>query len=163
MLVPGSAFEKMLVQFVVRFVLYIPLALVLFKVEIFLAIASMVPDPKTGFDPLFVDQLSYGDFFTPSEVLRNNPLQDLAYLFVAFAGSVYIRRYAAVKTLSVLVIIPGLLVFIAKLSGEKIEWIKNVTDYLNGRGYYLSLAPVIVGILLLSLPWIYFKLKEKEL
>lgn len=163
LLMPGSAFEKMLVQFVIRFILFIPLALLLLRVGIYLAVASMSPDPKMGFDPLFVDQFSYSELFTRSEVLRNNPFRDLAYLFFAFAGSVYFKRYALVKTLGAMVVIPGMLFLVIKLTGGQINWTKIGTDYLNGYNFYLTLAPIFIGILLLSLPWAYFKLKEKEL
>lgn len=163
LLIPGSAFEKLLVQFVVRFVFFIPLALILLKVSIFLALVAMEPNPKIGFDPLFVKDFSYRELFTRSEALRNNPLRDLAYLLVMFAGSVYFKRHAVVKTLVVLFVLPATLFLLVKFSSGQIEWMIKSSDYLNGNSYFLSLSPVFIGLLLLSLPWAYFKLKEKEL
>lgn len=162
LLTPGSAFEKLLVQFVVRFVLFIPLALILLRLGIFLAIASMLPDPKSGFDPLFVDDFSFGKFFIQSGFL-SSPLRDLGWLFLVFAGSVYFKRYAVVKTLGVTLAWPVALFLIIYLTGGEIYWAKIYTDYLNGNNFFLALAPIFMGILLCGLPWTYFKLKEKEL
>lgn len=159
LLTPGSAFEKLLVQFMVRFVLFIPLALILLKVGVYLAIASMVPDPKTGFDPLFVEEFSLNRLMT----FQNNPLRDLAYLFFVFAGSAYFRRYAVVKTMGALFFLPVSILLFVKLIGGQINWNKIILDYLNGSGFFLSLSPLFIGILLLSLPWAYFIIKEKEL
>jgi hypothetical protein len=164
LLVPGSAFEKMLVQLVVRFVLFIPLTLILLKVGVFLAILSMTPDPKTGFDPLFVDQFSYSALFMRSGSLWHNLLRDLACLFFAFAGSAYFKRYAFVKTLGAMVSFPGILFLFIKLTGGQINWTKIGMDYLYGYNFnFIPLNPLLIGLLLLSLPWAYFKLKEKEL
>jgi hypothetical protein len=163
LLMPGSVFEKMLVQFVVRIVLFIPLALVLLKFCIFLALSSMVPDPKVGFDPLFVEEFRLSEIFERLEVLKYNPLRNLAYLFLAFAGSVYFKKYALVKTLGVMLLFPGSVFIITKFTGGQINWLKAGTDYLNGYNFYFSLSPIFIGLLMMSLPWAYFKLKEKEL
>lgn len=159
LLIPGSAFEKLMVQFVVRFVIFIPLALILLKVGVYLAIASMVPDPKTGFDPLFVEDLSYSRLLT----FQNNPLRDLGYLFFVFAGSAYFKRYSVVKTMGALIFLPASVLLLVKLTGGQINWNKINSDYLNGSGFFLSLSPLFIGILLLSLPLAYFIIKEKEL
>jgi len=163
LLVPGSAFEKLLVQLVIRFVFFIPLALLLLRLGIYLAVASMVPDPKTGFDPLFVADFSYAELFSWSAVTKNNPLRDLSYLFFAFAGAVYFKRFAVVKTVGAMLFLPGMLFLIVKITGGQINWAKIGTDYLNGNSFFLTLSPFFIGLLLCCLPWVYFKLKEKEL
>jgi hypothetical protein len=163
LLLPGSAFEKMLVQFVVRFLLFIPLALLLLKLCIFLALSSMLPDPKAGFDPLFVEKFSLSEILGQFDTMKYNPLRSLAYLFFAFAGSVYFKKYALVKTLGVMVLFPGSVFIITKFTGGTIDWLKAGTEYLNGNSFYLNLSPLFIGLLLLSLPWAYYKLKEKEL
>jgi hypothetical protein len=159
LLTPGSAFEKLLVQFMVRFVIFIPLALIILKVGVFLAIFSMVPDPKTGFDPLFVEDLSFSKLFT----FQNNILRDLSYLFFAFAGSAYFKRYAVIKTMGAFIFLPVTIFLIVKLTGNQMNWNKISLDYLDGSRFFLSLAPLCIGVLLLSLPWVYFNIKEKEL
>ena len=162
LLTPGSAFEKILIQFVIRFVLFIPLMLVLLRVCIFLAVATMVPDPKVGFDPLFVDDFSYRALFSSSEALKINPSRDLAYMFASFAGSAYFRRYAVVKTQLVLTLFTLALLLSFLLTGER-DWFKLGTDFLGGAGFYFALSPVAIGFFLLSLPWAYYTMKEKEL
>ena len=162
LLIPGSAFEKMLVQFVVRFVLFIPLVMLLLQIGIRLAIASMVPDPKTGFDPLFIDKFSYGPFFLSSGEFINNPIRDLAYLFVAFAGAAYFERYAVVKTQLLLALFTVTLLLSFLITGEK-DWLKSGSDFLGGAGFYFALSPVALGFFLLSFPWSYYTIKEKEL
>jgi hypothetical protein len=163
LLTPGSAFEKILVQFIVRFVLFIPLVLILLRLGIFLAIASMLPDPERGFDPLFEDNFSFSWFFIQSGFL-SSPLRYLAWLFLFFAGSVFSGRYAVIKTLGITLALPIALFLIIYLTGGKINWLKIYTDYLIGNNFFLKLiTPGFMGILLISLPWTYFKLKEKEL
>lgn len=163
LLTPGSAFEKLLVQLVVRFLFFIPLAMGLLKIGILLAIATMSPDPKSGFDPLFVAEFSYGELLAGSSGLNYNPLRNLAYLFFAFAGAVYFKRFAVVKSFVAMVALPSMLFLIIKLTGGSINWSKIATDYLNGNKFFLALSPVFIGLLLCCLPWAYFKLKEKEL
>ena len=163
LLTPGSAFEKLMVQLVVRFLFFIPLAMGLLKIGILLAIATMSPDPKSGFDPLFVADFSYRELFSLSEKLKTNPLRDLTYLFFAFAGSVYFKRYAVVKTLGVMFILPVTLFLIIMFAGGPTYSTKIVSEYLSGMNFYLTISPMFIGLLLLSLPWTYLKLKEKEL
>ena len=120
LLTPGSAFEKMLVQLVVRFVLFIPLALILLHLGTLLAIASMQPNPKSGFDPLFVDSFNFRSYFFDSGFFTLRAMRDLALLFLVFAGSVFFKKYAFVKTLAVMVGLPvGLF-----LVGGRIYWTK---------------------------------------
>ena len=169
LLTPGSAFEKMLVQFVVRFVIFIPIAMILLRIGIALAISSMWPDPKSGFDPLFVDQSNFlgysiqSRYFFLSDVFILSPLRDFAWLFVVFAGSVYFRRYAVAKTLGVTLVLPvGFLLFIS-LTNRQFIWLRFYSDFLNGNLFAYVPASIMIGFLLFSLPWAYFKLKEKEL
>jgi hypothetical protein len=136
--------------------------LLLLKVCIFLAIATMVPDPKSGFDPLFIDEFSYGTLFLSSGGFIYNPLNDLAYLFASFAGAAYFRRYAVWKTQLVLTLFTVAILLTFLFAGER-DWLKLGIDFLKGSKFYFALSPVSIGFFLLSLPWAYFKLKEKEL
>jgi hypothetical protein len=136
--------------------------MLLLRVGIYLAIASMAPDPKTGFDPLFVDEFSYGTLFFSSGGLINNPIRDLAYLFASFAGAAYFRRYAVVKTQLVLTLFTLAILLSFLLTGER-DWSKLGVEFLGGAKYYFALSPVSIGFFLMSLPWAYYKLKEKEL
>lgn len=163
LLTPGSAFEKLLVQLVVRILFFIPLAMGLIKIGILFAIATMAPDPKSGFDPLFVADFSFGELFYGSAGLNQNPLRDLAYLLFAFAGAVYFKRFAVVKSIGVMLAFPVALFLLIQLSGGNINWTRMVTDYLNGSKFFLALSPIFIGLLLCCLPWAYLKLKEKEL
>src|SRR5665647_150952 len=153
LLTPGSALEKMMIQFVVRFVLFIPLALLLLRVGIFLAVSSMLPDPKSGFDPLFVDDFSYS---APFIGLNMNSLSILALPLFAFASSVHFKRYAVAKTLGILVLFSCILLLILELSGgfNRIavipdEWIRR--RLLLGI-FYFRLSPILLGIVIMSLP-----------
>ena len=123
----------------------------------------MMPDPESGFDPLFVNDFSYRDLFTHSDFLHNSLLRNLVWLFLAFAGSVYFGRFAVIKTIGVILAFPVTLFLIVYLTGAKINWVKIYADYSNGYGFPYALAPFSIPILLLFLPWIYFKLKEKEI
>ena len=158
--VPGSiAFEANEIIGAVRFVLFIPLALILLHLGTLLAIASMQPNPKSGFDPLFVDSFNFRSYFFDSGFFTLRAMRDLALLFLVFAGSVFFKKYAFVKTLAVMVGLPvGLF-----LVGGRIYWTKIYTDFLTGYNFIAGLTPLIIGILLFSLPWTYFTLKEKEL
>jgi hypothetical protein len=160
---PGSTFEKFMVQFVVRFVLFIPLVLVLLKIAVYMAIATMFPDPKTGFDPLFVPGFNYSKLFASKVASNLNPFRDFSYLFVAFACSVYFKRNVIIKTIGVVVLLSiGLFTFVILSSGGLIH--ENFgAEFTRRYLLYANISPYINSLLFLSLPWAYFKLKEKEL
>lgn len=169
LLIPGSAFEKMMVQFVVRIILFIPIAMILLQLAVFLAVSLMLPDPKSGFDPIFVDDFS---FWKPFHGINLGfdivTLSKLVFPMIAFAGSVYFKRYAVVKTLGSMVIPLGMLLLIKKVGGVHHNVIGTGSDQLFGiildiNSFYSEFSPLFLTFVLFSLPWVYYKLREKEI
>lgn len=174
LLAPGSAFEKYMVQFVIRIVILIPVALVIFWIGVHLAKASLVPDPSRGFDPSKIKDFHFKDLFEQVPTLLDK-IAIIVSIFSAasllFAGSVYFKRFALVKTLIVsgicfFTVILSLVVFShlfnpAETHGFDIELkAYKITENL----YNTQLAAYLLGcfswIFFLALG--YFKLKEKE-
>jgi hypothetical protein len=174
LLAPGSTFEKLMVQFVVRIVLFIPLALCLFWISAHLAKASIFPDSRFNFNPSSIPDFHFSDLLAPVPLLRDKLVIIISIFSVAsllFAGSVYFNRFALVKTLIVTGITIGMVVlafvlfshifYPAETHGFHIELkTYQITENLKNTQLFIYL----VG----SLSWIfflvfgYFKLKEKE-
>lgn len=174
LLSPGSTFEKFMVQFVIRIIIFIPLALIIFWIGTHLAKVSQIPDPEHGFDPSRIPYFHFSDLFNAIPTLRDRIVILVSIFSVAsvlFAGSVYFNRFALVKTL----IISGICIFAVVVSfvilshlfypaethGFRIQLkTYKVTETL----YNVQLAAYLLG----CLSWIfflvlgYFKLKEKE-
>lgn len=172
LLSPGSTFEKFLVQFVIRILLFIPLSLFIYWVGAHLAKASMVADPVTGFDPFFIPDFSFSDSF--NHLITRDHLAIIFSIFsvttLFFAGSVYFKRFALFKTLVVFLVICGTVLstfvllshiyYPLSTSGFNIA-LKSypVDDVWTNIQYFFA----FVGLSwLFFLPLAYFKLKEKE-
>jgi hypothetical protein len=174
LLAPGSTFEKYMVQFVIRMVIFIPIALLLFWISAHLAKASLVPDPRIGFDP----EVSIANF-SFSDLLNGVAFMDkLTIIFtifsiacLLFAGSVYFNQFALVKTLILTGIIIGavilsFVIFSHIFYPEIVHGFDihlepyNITEEQNN----FQLGFFILGGFswLFFLPLAYFKLKEKE-
>lgn len=175
LLTPGSILEKFMVQFFIRMVIFIPLALIIFYAATHLAKASLIPDPATGFDP--VTQIQDFHFWK----LFNEHINNLDRLFIIlslfsissilFAGSAFFNRFALAKTLLVF----GILVGAVILSFVALSHIffPDVTHGFHieiplykvwGDMFNIQLYLYLIGGLswLFFLPLTYFKLKEKE-
>jgi len=174
LLSPGSTFEKYMVQFVIRVVLFIPLALVIFWIGVHLAKASLIPNPRFHIDPSKIPDFHLSDLFKEVPTFRDK-FMIVASIFsmatVLFAGSAYFNRFALVKTLIVSAIIVGAVVFSFVFFSHifypvethgfdiKLKAFKIAEDLYN-----IQLAAYLLGGLswLFFLPLAYFKLKEKE-
>jgi len=174
LLAPGSTLEKYLVQFVIRIVIFIPIALLIFWISAHLAKASLVPDPNIGFNP----QVSITDFSFQSlfNLLYYKDITPTllgifsVYAFL-FAGSVFFNRFPLPKTLILAGVIVGAvvlsfvlfshLIFPAETNGFKIHLniykITSDTDNMKLFLYFLSCLSWLFFLL-----FGYFKLKEKE-
>ncbi len=175
LLTPGSTFEKFAVQFLIRIVIFIPIALGIFWIATHLAKASLILNPNIGFDPsVSIADFHFSDLLAPIKLLRDKFVIIISIISVAsllFAGSVYFKRFALVKTAIVTSIIVGLVVlsfvffshifYPAETHGFEIEL---KTYKITENIYNVQLAAYILGCFswLFLLPLAYFKLKEKE-
>jgi hypothetical protein len=175
LLVPGSIFEKFMVQFFIRIVLFIPLGLILFWVATHLAKASMIPNPATGFDPVSqIQDFHFSKLFNENLHKLDRSLIALSIFSIAsilFAGSTFFNRFALVKTLIITALTTGAFVLSLVLFSHifypaethgfeiKIPIYKVWKDIVN-----IQLLICMIGGLtwLFFLPLAYFKLKEKE-
>ncbi len=173
LLAPGSTLEKYLVQFIIRIVIFVPIALLIFWISAHLAKASLVPDPKIGFNP----EVSITDFSFES-LFNLFYYKDIAptilgifsmYAFL-FAGSVSFNRFALPKTL---IFAGGILITMF----FSLVLFSHIFYPLENHGFEIKLEPYKVGDIdsykvflycwaCLSWPFFllfaYFKLKEKE-
>ena len=173
LLSPGSSFEKFLVQFVIRILLFIPLALFIYWVGAHLARASMVADPVTGFDPFFIPEFSFSGSF--NHLITWEILAIVFSIFsvttLFFAGSVYFKRFTLFKTLVVLVVIYGAvfstfvllshIFYPHETSGFNIALKSyNVDAVWTNMQYFFVILGGLSWLFFLLLA--YFKLKERE-
>lgn len=174
LLTPGSTFEKYLVQLCIRVFIFIPLALAIFWIATYLAKASMIPYPKTNFDPSkipnfhFIDLFKYIPKFTDKLV---TVFSIFSFTTVLFAGSAWFNRFALVKTLIATGMTIGMVVMTFVLFSHVFY-----PDVVHGFDIHIGsykitedlkntqLAFYLLGSLawLFFLPLAYFKLKEKE-
>lgn len=175
LLSPGSTLEKLMVQFMLRIGLFVPIALGIFWIVIRLAKASLIPG-ESGLDPSLIPYFEFRSLIT-----NGNRLWDFwlilfaifglfSYGIYLFAGATYFKRYALIKTVIVSAVVLGIsILFMMLLSNIfytqtrffdiKIQFFQ-VTEHLNSR------MVAFLGLALFS--WIfflligYFKLKEKE-
>lgn len=175
LLAPGSTFEKFMVQFFIRIVLFIPVAMILFWIGTHLAKVSLFPVPEIGFDPSSIPDFHFNDIFKNTHLTTLDKFAIMFSIFsaitVLFAGSAYFKRFALVKTLivSAIIIFVVVCVFVlfshifypTETNGFDIELkTYKITEDL----YNVQLAAYILGGLswLFFLSLAYFKLKEKE-
>ncbi len=178
LLTPGSVLEKLLVQFVLRIIFFIPIALGLFWIVLRLAKASLISDLEKGFD---VSKIPYFEFrFLITDY--NNEIWNIwkilfsvftifSYVIYLFAGTTYFKRYALIKTVIVSVFVLGIsILFMMLLShvfypqethGFNIQLQTfRVAENLDSDHLFAVILSLVSWIFFLSIA--YFKLKEKE-
>lgn len=175
LLTPGSLLEKYMVQFVIRIVLFIPLALIIFWVGVHLAKTTVILFPPSNVvlaqivDYHFLD-LFANDYLKPVDITAI-VLSIFSIATLLFTGCTYFDRFSLVKTL----IAMGIIVFIVvctfvilshifypeQTHGFDIQ-LRAYTIWDNM--YNIQLFLYLLGGLswLFFLPLAYFKLKEKE-
>ena len=174
LLAPGSTFEKFLVQVVVRIVIFVPVALIIYWISVHLAKASQIPDLERGFDPSKIADFHFNGLFESITMFRDKLIIVISIFSVAsvlFAGSVYFNRFALVKTLIVSGIVVGGVVCSFVLFSHIFYPtethgfdVRLKTYKITETLYNVQLAAYLLG----GLSWIfflalaYFKLKEKE-
>jgi hypothetical protein len=174
LLAPGSTFEKYMVQFIIRIVLFIPIALVIFWIGTHLAKASLISDARFNIDPSRIADFQFSTMFDKVPTFRDKFMIVISIFSLAsllFAGSAYFNRFALVKTIIVFSLIVGALLLSLVLFSHlfypdqthgfdiKLKVYKITEDLYNTQ-----LAIYLIGGLswLFFLPLAYFKLKEKE-
>lgn len=176
LLAPGSTLEKYLVQFVIRIVIFIPIALLIFWISAHLAKVSLVPDLASGFDPATkIADFHFTRLFNqidPGQEIQMFILTLFSISTILFAGPAFFNRFALVKTL----IAGALVIGIVMLSFVFFSHV-FYPDVVHGFDIHfkhyeinekhlnnLTFLGYIIGGLtwLFFLPLAYFKLKEKE-
>lgn len=174
LLMPGSTLEKYLVQFLIRILIFIPVALLIFWISAHLAKASLIPDPEIGFDPeACIADFSFKSLFNRLYYKDIAPtiLGIFSMYSLLFAGSATFKRFALPKTLIFFGVTVGIvsLVFVVfshlffpeslKNTNITIPIYKINSDTENIKLFFF----IVFGCSwLFFLPLAYFKLKEKE-
>ena len=176
LLLPGSSVEKLLIQFFIRIVIFVPLALIIFWTVTHLAKASMIPDVAAGFNPAKnIKDFQFAMLFNQLDQGHEKLMYGVTLFSIStilFAGSAFFNRFALVKTLIVSAI-TCFAVFCSFVLFSHIFYPEAVHGFNVHWNYYLVdgeslnnhtvLGYVIGGLSwLFFLPLAYFKLKEKE-
>lgn len=174
---PGSALEKLLLQFLIRIGMFVPIALIIFWICIRLAKASLTPG-LSGLDPAAIPYFEFRFLITRSPDTIWDTWQILFAIFglfsygaYLFAGAAYFKRYALVKTVIVSIVI---LLFSISFS----TFLSHIFYSQETHGFEIQLKEFAVTkhwsslelffLTLSMLSWIffltiaYFKLKERE-
>ena len=174
---PGSTLEKVMLQFLLRIGLFIPIALGLFWIAIRLAKASLTPG-DSGLDPSLIPYFEFRFLIST----RVDELWDFwprlfvffgifSYGIYLFAGATHFKRYALVKTVIVSVAVLAISILFSMMlshifypqetQGFSIK-LKDyaVTEYLNSTMVFMLSLALFSWLFFLFIA--YFKLKEKE-
>lgn len=179
LLTPSSVLEKLLVQFVIRIVLFIPIALGLFWTVLRLAKVTLVSNLEKGFD---VSKIPYFNFRMLMTTTYGNELIDkwkilfivfglFSYGIYLFSGTTYFKRYALVKTVIVsAVVLCVSILFMMLLShifypqkthGFDIQLQTfRIAENLDIDHFFAVILSLFSWLFFLSIA--YFKLKEEE-
>ncbi|HQK40763.1 MAG TPA: hypothetical protein PLO52_11695 [Flavobacterium alvei] len=184
LLTPGSTFEKVALQFLIRIVLFVPIALGVFWIGICLAKASLIPEivnynsVEQLMDPALIPYFDYVFLITQTNGKIWDTWQILfvffglfSYGIYLFAGATYFKRYALVKTIiASVVILMASITFSVGLShifnpeethGFNTELNEfEITNYLTSIELYMVSLSLFSWLFFLAIG--YFKLKEKE-
>lgn len=184
LLTPGSTFEKLALQFLIRIGLFVPIALGVFWIGIRLAKASLIPDMvrynsiEQFIDPALIPYFEYRFLISKTNGEIWDTWQILfvffglfSYGIYLFAGATYFKRYALVKTIiASVVILMTSITFSVLLSHilfpEKTHGFNTnldefaVTDNLTSLELFLLSLSLLSWLFFLTIA--YFKLKEKE-
>lgn len=174
---PGSALEKLMIQLLIRIVIFVPVALLIFWICIRLAKASLTPG-ISGLDPSVIPYFEFRFVITrwPDRIwdtwqILFGVFGLFSYGTYLFAGATYFKRYALVKTVIVSIVIllfsisfSTLLshVFYAQEThGFEIQ-LKEfaVTKYLSSLELFFLTLSMLTWVFFLGVA--YFKLKERE-
>lgn len=181
LLSPGSTLEKVMLQFLIRIGLFVPIALGIFWIAIRLAKASLTPEVLSNtrfFDPSLIPYFEFRLLITKGIDKLWDTWQIVFTIFglfsygtYLFAGATYFKRYALVKTVIASVVILFLSmsfsVLLSHIFYPEITQGFNtklnefaVTEYLSSFELFLLALSVLSWIFFLCIA--YFKLKEKE-
>jgi hypothetical protein len=181
---PGSTLEKVILQFFIRIVLFVPIALGIFWIAIRLAKASLIPEivnynsVEQLMDPKLIPYFDYVFLITKSNGKIWDTWQILFVIFglfsygtYLFAGATYFKRYALIKTvIASIVILLTSITFSVLLShifypkethgfNSKLEEFA-VTEHLSSSELFMVSLSLLSWMFFLAIG--YFKLKEKE-
>ncbi|HEY3370909.1 MAG TPA: hypothetical protein VGK10_08685 [Prolixibacteraceae bacterium] len=168
LMLPGSMFEKFMVQIFVRMVLLIPLSLFIFWIGVHLAKVTAVHEGQ------MIADFTFSELFGHIIKLRDQFLIIVSIFSMAtllFAGSVYFNRFSLVKTSIVFFLMIGIVVLTFVLFSHLFYPAETHGFHIQLQNYKITedlyntqLAGYLLGALswLFFLPLAYFKLKEKE-
>lgn len=184
LLTPGSTFEKVALQFLIRIVLFVPIALGVFWTGIRLAKASLMPE-KVNYnsveqlmDPALIPYFEYRFLITRGDGIIWDTWQIVFTIFglfsygiYLFAGATYFKRYALIKTVIFSVVVLFISISFSVLLShilypQEIQGFNAklddfvVTEHIDSFELFLLVLSLVSWMFFLAIA--YFKLKEKE-
>ena len=181
---PGSILEKIMLQFLIRIVLFVPVALGIFWIAIRLAKASLIPEMvnfnsvEQLMDPAVIPYFDYVFLITKSNGEIWDTWQILFVIFglfsygiYLFAGATYFKRYALVKTViaSVVILLTSITfsVLLSHIFYPEVTQGFNtklnefaVTEHLSSSELFMVSLSLLSWLFFIVIA--YFNLKEKE-
>lgn len=181
---PGSTLEKVILQFLIRIGLFVPIALGVFWIGIRLAKASLMPEivnynsVEQLMDPALIPYFEYRFLITQNSGKIWDTWQILFVIFglfsygiYLFAGATYFKRYALIKTViaSIVVLLTSITfsVLLSHIFYPKETHGFNsrlnefaVTEHLSSFQLFMVSLSLFSWMFFLAMA--YFKLKEKE-
>ena len=184
LLSPASTFEKVTLQFLLRIILFVPIALGIFWIAVRLAKASLSPEMvnfnlgKQLIDPTKIPYFEFHFLITRSAnvIFETSAIIIMifglfSYGMYLFAGATYFKRYALIKTViaSIVLFVISIL-FTVLLSHifypQETHGFSTqphpfyVTKNLESGELFIVMLSILSWVFFL--PFAYFKLKEKE-
>jgi len=178
---PGSTLEKVMLQFLVRIGLFVPIAFAVFWIAIRLAKASLVPEALSKtvfFDPSVVPYFEYRFLIANTHQKMSDIwhvifliFEFFSYGIYLFAGATYFKRYALVKSVIVSIVVWLIAMsFSVTLShifypqetqGFDTKFIEfAVVEQISSLDLFFLVLSLLSWMFFLAIA--YFKLKEKE-
>ena len=170
-MLPITAFERFLYEFIEKFVVFIILYPLVYSVfsNFAVFIRSAFHTPMEAVNGLITFK-----YFNVQDVFKNNNegitgiLISLGLLLftLAFAGSATFRKYALIKTIVIVGAIILTIIGYIYLLFEKMKldnpWSKCILEHSTNNQRYTQMISVFILVSLVALTFAFFKVKEKE-
>lgn len=169
LLVPASAFEKLLYEFIERIVFFCVLFPILLYLVGNLSFVTTESIKHAMGIPFNAESLSYRQFLDkiiPEDGKNLLALGALSALSLAFAGAVVFRKLPLIKTIifvcAVVFALAGYIVLIFDKMELRHPWLEPLFRNLDKEKILTSFTVLLSVFILVILSYAYFKLKEKE-
>jgi hypothetical protein len=175
LLIPVSAFERLLYEFLVKVIAFIILFPIIFYISSSLAVGisntlhiGTVSATLNGIETFPYKTISYAKLYNPMPQGFFSMICMLSVLVfvIAFAGAATFRKLPLIKTIVIIgsIIMTGITYFYLLVQNSVLRnsWPKYLENTFTQKQVFLLITLIFAFITLVALVYTYFKLKEKE-